>query len=472
MNAFVDSFGSQLKRTANGMAALSGTSNPLVDLFFKIGASRGKNILGDFIKAFNYDADKAIRIALWARDVRAGAGERKIFRDILNYLATNRPNSYAEILYAHAILKKIPELGRWDDFLAIENTDIRQHGYSFIKEALDNKNGLCAKWMDRKGQFAIELRRYLGLTPKQYRKMLVELTKVVETQMCAKDWDSIDFNHVPSVASSRYKKAFNRNTMNYAKWATTLEKNDGSAKVNAAAVYPYDVLKNISNMSASEQKVIIAQWNALPNYVGDNNILPTVDVSGSMTSRVGGGNSTLTCMDVAVSLGLYLSDKNKGAFKNCFLTFSDETTLEKLKGNIIQQMNQMKKSHWTMNTNLHRAFDTILDVAVTNEVPQEDMPKVVLILSDMQFDSCASYDDSAIKMIRRKYEKAGYQIPIVVFWNLNSSDNVPVKFNEKGVALISGFSPTIVKSVLDADLDNLTPDGIMLKTIMNFRYDF
>jgi hypothetical protein len=193
-----------------------------------------------------------------------------------------------------------------------------------------------------------------------------------------------------------------------------------------------------------------------------------------MACPAGGYNSKskVTCLDVSVSLGLYLADKNKGAFKDTFLTFSGKPELMHLKGNILQKIEQMSRSAWEMNTNLNKAIQKILDVAVDGKVPAEEMPKVLLILSDMQFDQCARFDDSAMQMIARKYEDAGYQVPQVVFWNLNAADNVPVKFNKNGVALVSGFSPTIVKSVLAADLEDFTPEAIMRKTIMSERYDY
>jgi hypothetical protein len=293
--------------------------------------------------------------------------------------------------------------------------------------------------------------------------------------MCAKDWDNINFSHVPSLAASRYKKAFNRNTPKYKEWAEKLVKGDKTVKVNAKAVYPYDVLKGVSNylygapsLGKTELDVVVAQWEALPNYIGDANVLPLVDVSGSMGSTIGG--SKLTAMDVAVSLGLYCADKNKGKFKDTFLTFSSSPELLHLKGNILEKVKQMVDSKWAMNTDLHAAFNKILDVARKGKVPQEEMPQTLLIMSDMQFDACVKQDDSAIEMIRRKYEKAGYQMPNVVFWNLNARDNVPVKFNEQGVALVSGFSPSILKAVLSGDMENLTPVGVMMKTLMVDRY--
>jgi hypothetical protein len=175
-------------------------------------------------------------------------------------------------------------------------------------------------------------------------------------------------------------------------------------------------------------------------------------------------------MDVAVSLGLYLADKNKGAFKDTFLTFSSKSDLVTLKGDIVQKVNQMVKSNWDMSTNLHSAFNKILDVAVKGAVPQSDMPSMVLILSDMQFDQCVKHDNSAMEMIERKFEAAGYTVPKVVFWNLNASDNVPVKSDKSGAALVSGFSPAIMASLLGADVEQFTPEGIMMKTIMVDRY--
>jgi hypothetical protein len=177
-------------------------------------------------------------------------------------------------------------------------------------------------------------------------------------------------------------------------------------------------------------------------------------------------------MDVAVSLGLYLADKNKGKFKDTFLTFSDKSELLHLKGNVVQKMAQMVKSDWDMSTNLHAAFEKILDVAVKGNVAQEEMPAMVLILSDMQFNQCVRHDDNAMEMIERKYADAGYSVPQVVFWNLNSSDNVPVKADKSGAALVSGFSPSIMKALLAADMSEFTPEGIMLKTVMSDRYSF
>jgi hypothetical protein len=219
--------------------------------------------------------------------------------------------------------------------------------------------------------------------------------------------------------------------------------------------------------------VIVKQWDAMENFIGDANVLAMVDVSGSMSCKAGGtaSKSETTCMEVAISLGLYVADKNKGKFKDTFLTFSGSPELLHLKGDVIQKIDQMSTSKWAMNTDLVKAFEKILRVAKEGGVSQAEMPEMLLIMSDMQFDRCARFDDSAMKMMERKFEDAGYELPKIVFWNINAADNVPVKYDTRGVALVSGFSPAIMKAVLSADTAQFTPESIMRKAIDIPRYD-
>ena len=472
-NSFVSAVQNQSARTTNGMVARKSTSNACVDLFFKIGASRGKDITKDFVAAYVENKDVALRIAQWARDVRGGSGEREIFRQILKYLDKHDADA------AKALLRKVPEIGRWDDIFVVDTN--KAYAFTMLGDALRAKNGLAAKWTPRKGELAVEIRNFFGMSPKFYRKSLVELTRVVEQDMCAKNWDGINFSQVPSVASARYKKAFYRNaTEAYSAYVAELVKDPKDrtmdVKVNAGAVYPYDVLKGVinlyhnANFNKTQLDLVVAQWDALENFVGDANVLPLVDVSGSMTCPAG-KNGNVTCLDVAVSLGLYLADKNQGKFKDTFLTFSGSPELLHLKGNVVQKAQQMVKSNWAMNTDLVKAMDKILKTAKDGNVPQEEMPEMLLILSDMQFDQCARFDDSAMQMIARMFEAAGYELPKIVFWNLNAADNVPVKYDARGVAMVSGFSPAIMKAVLSGDTEQFTPEAIMLKAVMVPRYD-
>ena len=472
-----------MSRTANGMLTFNASGNALVDLFSAIGSSRGKDISAQFTAAYEMDRVKALKILLWARDIRGGAGERQTVRNLLVQLEETHPED------AEMLIPLVPFFGRWDDLLVFRTKEMRQKSYSVMAEALDDAAtaGLVAKWMPRKGKIALELEEFLGLQPKAsgfrytdgkafpgkaYRKKVVELTNVVEQQMCAKKWDEIVFDHVPSLAAARYQKAFNKRCAErYKTYKEGLSK--GTAKINAAGVYPYDVIKSINH---GDKAVAKAQWEALPNYLGDEQVLAVVDVSGSMSCSAGGfgSKSNLTCLDVSTSLGLYVADKARGPFKDCFLTFSGDSKIEVLKGDIIAKHQQMMRSHWQMNTNVAAAFDEILRVGTSHHVDDADMPRILLILSDMEFDSCVSggRDVRAMDALRNKYEAAGYTLPRVVFWNLNSRHgNSPVSCREDGTALVSGFSPAIMKSILKASIDSFTPESVMLETINNPRYD-
>jgi len=464
-NTFVSAVINQTTRTTNGMQARKFTALACVDLFFKIAASRGKNITSDFAAAYVENKELALRIAQWSRDVRGGAGEREVFRQILKYLDNHNTDA------AIAILKKIPEIGRWDDIFVVEH--VKEEAFKMLANALSEKNALAAKWAPRKGNTSLELRKFLKLNPKEYRKLLVNLTNVVETQMCAKDWNSINFSHVPSVAAARYKNAFYRNAEEaYTAYVQSLV--NGKTTVNASAVYPYDILKGLvctagnTDFCNAQLDLVVKQWEALENFVGDANVLAIVDVSGSMTCSAG-KSSSLTCLDVAVSLGLYVADKNTGKFGDTFLTFSEHPELMHLKGNIVEKLAQMMKSNLGFNTNIVAAMDIILTTALNGNVPKSEMPEILLIFSDMQFDECAHFDDSAMQMIERRFADSGYCIPKIVFWNLNARDNVPVKYDACGVALVSGFSPAIMKTIFTND--KFTPESIMLDSVMTSRYD-
>lgn len=462
--------------TEKGMAAFKSSNDRNVDLFFKIGAMRGQNVVPAFQLAFDENADIATRIALWARDVREGAGERQLFRDITNYLETKAPSTLVKML------PLIPVLGRWDDLLIFNNPHVNGLVGSLISKALEDSNGLCAKWMPRKGPVAVGLTKFFGVSPKQWRKTLVSLTNVVEQKMCAKDWNHIEFGKLPSLASKRYSKAFLRNaTDNYNTYLGLLS--EGKEKVNAAAIYPHQIVERIE----TTQDVVLADamWNALPNYLGDEAILPMIDTSGSMHQHI--GNASTMVAHIAFALGMYLAEKSKGPFKDCFLTFSENSEFQKLTGSITSRYQQVNTAGWGGTTNIASAFNAVLEMALKNKVSVKDMPKIILILSDMQFDQCVNLgtkstletqyswsvrpkvNPNALEMIKQKYQASGYPVPKIVFWNLcDRGNNIPVLFRQDGTALISGFSPAIMKSVLAAK--NFTPEDIMMETVMSDRY--
>lgn len=470
-------------RTWNGMKTNSTSLNPAVDLFYNIGAARGKfdTIAANLAAALATDKDVAVRLILWARDIRGGAGERQTFRDAIKFIADNALLTVGE---ARRIIKMVPEVGRWDDLIAFENTVLEHEALKFWVESC-RTNGLAAKWAPRKGVIKGKMREISGLSRSAYRQMLTANTAVVEQFMCSGNWDKINFSHVPSLAASRYQKAFIRNAeAAYNAYKAELvkapEQRDPKVKINANAVYPYNIVQAVRRGDAT---VASEQWKALPDYMEGSEsagILPMVDVSGSMSMNAAGGDgyvsysgrgSAITCMDVAISLGLYLSERNRGIFKDEFVTFSGKPHMQKTSGDLAARVHQMEHSDWGMNTNVIAAFDMILDAAVRANLPQEDMPKVLMIISDMQFDHCAKYDDSAMESITRKFRDAGYERPNVVFWNVNSSGSgVPSTADRHGTALVSGFSPAIMKSILKAE--DFTPEAIMMKTIMVDRYDW
>ena len=456
--------------TQNGAVTNASSLNKNVDLFFQAGASRGKDISATFVGALVEDSEVAVRVLQWARDVRGGAGERETFRKLFGNLIRNEPALAARLLV------KVPEVGRWDDLFVAFGTSLENAALKLIAAALMvDANGLAAKWMPRQGAVAGKIRAYLKMSPKQYRKHVVALSDTVEQKMCAQDWNSITYPHVPSVAAARYQKAFlKHDPSGYGAYKEQLK--TGEATINASAIYPYDVIRALQNGDAD---VANAQWASLPNYLegSDENILPVVDVSASMTwVKVSG---QITPLDVAISLGLYTSERLGGAFKDTFITFSGKPEMVQLKGNLSQRYQQMARSNVGGNTDIQAVFKMILNSAKKHKVPESELPTKILILSDMEFDTCvtagsgyrAPVSVSAMDMIRDQYADAGYKLPQVVFWNLNASGkNSPVTYNEVGTALVSGFSPSVVKSILGGD--EMTPISIMLSTVMIKRYDF
>lgn len=456
--------------TTNGMAAHSTTGQSAVDLFFKIGASReDAGIKNTFTAAYSENPDYAIRILQYARDVREGLGERWVFFKCMEALL--KKNTVA----ASAILRKMPELGRWSDVLYFLDTDLKTQALEMISSALQSGDKLCAKHMPRpckvnktntNQQNANTIRKFMKLSPKDYRKLLVNLTEVVETTMCNNEFSAIDYSKVPSVAFGRYQRAFTaKDGVRFNKFIEKAEK--GEVKINASVIYPYSV---IQSMKRGNARAACAQWDQLPNYLDGVNerFLPVVDTSGSMGCSAGKSND-VTCMDVAISLGLYLSERNTSCFKDQFITFSSSPKLQKVTGTLQERYNQMYRADWSGTTNLEKVFDVVLQAAVKHNVPESEMPTKILIMSDMQFNQCASINQTAIGMIRSKYKASGYELPDIVFWNLHAFDNAPAKFNKEGVALVSGFTPMMIQNVLGKII---SPLETMKTAIMKERYDW
>lgn len=475
MTSLVNAMRTRNTVTENGMVTNSTTLSATLDLFFTIGAIRKRVqtiegvdfLIGKFEAARNEDALVTRKLLFWSRDVRGGAGEREAFRVLIRHCAKNHSQDILDNITL------ISEYGRWDDIFNLFNTPIENAAIETIVTALKNGDGLCAKWMprlggkvgDRKKHIANKIRTAMNMSPKEYRKMLVELTSVVETPMCAREFEKINYQHVPSLAMSRYSKSFQkRDGERFGAYKEALA--NGDAKVNASAVYPYDVTKNLVYGDSS---LAVEQWKALPNFMEGSNerVLPVCDVSGSMETSIGGNT---TAMAVCISLGLYISERNIGPFKDAFVTFSSRPELQYLTGDLKSRYTQLSRAEWGMSTDLELTFDLILNQAVKHNVSEEEMPTCILIMSDMQFNAATEINDTALDMISRKYNEAGYTMPKIVFWNLNArTSNFPVTSDENGTALISGFSPSILKTVLTGNAMN--PTQIMLDTLNVPRYE-
>ena len=483
-NTFLTSM-SNSAQTVNGGATNASSLNSCVDLFFQIGSMRSnaeEDILVAWTKAFLENPQTALKILFWARDVRQGAGERRVFRTILAHLAERNPD-----LFTQKLVAQIPEFGRWDDLFVFFGTAVERQAANVIENALQQNDALCAKWMPRekgaKSHIARALRRHMGMTPRAYRKALSSLTTVVETQMCNKEWDDINYSHVPSQAMRIYKNAFRRNAPEA--WSGYMSQlASGETKVNAGAIHPHQILGPYIECSSNRTsyrydynsyytteiqeipQIVEEQWNALPNWMISNkgSILPVVDTSGSMYGLP---------IQVAVSLGIYIAERIAGPFQNHFVTFSDRPKMQKMTGETLRQkLTSVCSAEWGMSTNIVGTFKAILHHATTSGATAKDMPKTILILSDMEFDAATNnyINESAMQTIRRQYSEAGFVLPNIVFWNLNARlGNVPVRFDEQGTALVSGFSPTIMKSILSTD--SFTAESIMRMTIDAERYN-
>lgn len=466
--------------TTNGAKAFKSTLNANLDLHSAMGSFRKTNdekITKLLDEALNEDLDTALRNLLLLRDVRGGLGEREAFRKCLQHLY----HTNYKVLVNSNFLELVPVVGRWDDLLVfinpIYNTEIKQKIANMFKKALlEDKNGLCSKWTPRQGPVAGQLRTLLGWTPKFYRKTLVGLTNVVETTMCKGKpaFKEINFNHVPSRAFQIYKDAFNRNAVDeFKKWKESLVNDTGDAKINAGAVFPYQVLKQVNTNDASMSAVFEKQWESLPNYVTPGvNVLPMIDVSGSMDCP--SGAKGFTCMDMSISLGIYLSTKMTGDFKDVYMTFAERPKLTKLVGKTLKDKYEYVESHDVgYSTNVEAAFREIVNFAKNNKVKQEDMPKYLVMFSDMQFNQADRGNKSGFGMMKKAFNDAGYEIPKIIFWNLNAAySNNPVTFDKKGTALVSGFSPALMKSIFAGDLksEDFTPLAIMNRALQVDRY--
>ena len=469
---------SKWTKTENGADAKNTTDSALLDMFATIGAMRTRSedeIVKKFELAFQEDSLGAMRCLFYARDIHGGLGERRVFRVLLTYIA----NKHTEELRKN--IDKIPEYGRWDDVYSLVGTKLEDNmwddvKYQLLKDKVLMKNeessSLLAKWLKKADasspntrKLGIYTAKKLGMSVYDYKRLCNRLRKhidVVEQRMSARQWDTINYPAVPSRAMMNYRKAFARHDQE--RFEEYINKvSSGEQKINAATLYPYDIVEKILYHSENS-KVLEAQWDNLPNYVdGDVNAVVMADVSGSMYGRP---------MATSIGLAMYFAERNKGAYHNLFMTFSGRPKFVEIKGNTItQKINFISRASWQMNTDLEAALMKILDVAIENHCSQEEMPKSLIIISDMEIDCCTNqkHRENFYDYVSRVYKEHGYNIPNVVFWNVNSRHDVFLADkNRKGVQLVSGQSVSTFKNLIGC-VDK-TPVEMMYSVLNSDRY--
>ncbi len=425
-----------------------------------------------------------MKALFYARDVRGGQGERKLFTDVIHYLA----ETHKEVVKRN--LDLIPEFGRWDDLFAVFDTPLQEDALKLIRTQLHKDveaeaPSLLAKWMKSSNTSSKESRRlaqitykYLGLQERDYRRVLSGLRKkidIVERHMSSKDWTGVNYSAVPSQATRIYSDAFKKHdSARYEAFITKVE--NGEEKINAGTLYPYQIVKGIETVEASKARALDAMWNALPNYMEEpENALCVVDTSGSMFM----GYSEVSPIDVSVSLGIYFAERNVGPFKNYFMTFSTEPQMQKIKGTTIQEKyRNLRGAEWGMSTNIQAVFDLLLKNALKMKATREEMPGKIYIISDMQFDSACGHggfyretedEKTNYDAIKKQYEAVGYEKPDLVFWNVSAGGDTPVTKDENGTYLVSGCSPSILKYAINCEA--ATPYQLMLEVLGSERYE-
>lgn len=465
--------------TENGDKAYKSTLNPLMDFMFKACTMRDseeKDIVNLFSRALAENDIYAIRLAFYARDIRGGQGERRVFRICMTYLALTKPELFKQVI------SFIPEYGRWDDlvflYMTLLKTDlvndilpiIRDQLTEDIKNCLTNKPvSLLAKWLPSENASSKEtiyaakvLAQALNFSNRDYRKTLSKLRKyldVTEVKLSSKNVQDINYNTVPSKAMQRYRSAFLRNdNKRYQEYLNALSNPEEhpEVKVNAATLYPFDVIKELNICGYYYDKptkeaiqLANAQWNALPDFFAGkhDNALVVADVSGSMTG---------TPMNVCLGLAMYIAERNKGMFKDKFITFSVAPELQDIVGKTIyEKAINLSKAEWDGNTDVDAVFKLIYDAAISNHLSQDELPNTLYIISDMQFDCCNGGEDvSVFEKWTQKFEEAGYKLPLICFWNVSEygNDNVPITVKDTGAIVCSGYSPSIVKYIMETDI--------------------
>lgn len=470
--------------TQNGALTNRTSGSFCLDLFFRAGAMRSadeEEIAAAVNRAYAEDPVKTLKIIFFARDVRGGLGERRFFRTAVKALAAYAPAAVERNAHLFA------EYGRYDDLISLLGTQCEGKAVEIIAGRLNEDiesmaNGgqvsLLAKWLPSVNTSSASARadartiaKRLGYTEKQYRQTLSKLrryTDIIENRLRERDY-TFDYEKQPSRAMFKYRQAFLRHdNERYTEYLNAV--NSGEATLHAGALFPYDIVRACLEDEISEQEKLSLDttWRNLPAYGENGNAIAVVDGSGSMTYAP---RNSVRPIDAALSLGIYFAEHNKGAFANHFITFSATPRLVEIKGaDIVEKTRFCATFNEVANTNLEATFRLILAAAVNNNVDQSEMPERMYIISDMEFDYCVEggNDSTLFDTMKALYAEHGYNLPEVVFWNVNSmGENFPVTMSDTGAALVSGFSPAIFDMMAGGEI---SPETVMNSIIESERY--
>lgn len=483
--------------TENGAKGYKTTKSALVDINFKVSSLRNSDeneIIELFDKAYNENQEYALKWLFFARDIREGLGERRLFRICYRRLAELNIDLFYKNLY------NISEYGRWDDLIALLNINnqvdkkiaqiiARQLDQDGYRIKLNEPISLLAKWMPSENASSIQtkklakkLRRLLNLSSREYRLLLSQYRayiNVVEQKMCNNDWDKIDYEKVPSLANLRYRNAFLKH--DYERRREYIESlTQGAAKMNMQVATPIDIVSRYKSWHIKPlDETLELAWKNLKD-ISIQDTLVVADGSGSMTIHVGW--SKTTALDVANALAIFTSEHNDDVYKNKYITFSHQPQFVcfEEKQTLHEKLCICREHNEVSNTNIEAVFDLILKTAITNNVEKDKMIKNILIISDMEFDSAQSSSWFArekanpltlplFEDIKQRYYDAGYQLPKLIFWNVCSrTQTIPLTENELGVVLVSGFSQNALKMVMS---NKYNPYDVLVETITNKRYN-
>lgn len=477
--------------TENGAVAYATTGKELLDFNFMLSSMRRmeeEQIRHMFSKVYFEDPLTSVKYLFWVGDTREGAGERKVFRTGLLWLADNKPK------IMKALIPFVGEYNRFDSLLPLLDTKLRKDVSSYCKEVIEkdieamhnNKSvSLLSKWMGTFGaspqskHYAWVLTEDFGWSPKKYRKTMVTLREylnIVEQKMTANQWNEIDYEAVPSKANLIYANAFLRHDEERRRaYLNSLQR--GEAKINAGVLQPHEIVNKYTlndgwwGSSVGDYNETLEQlWKNLPNMTMPNGMLCVRDGSGSMTSRISGNT---TCLDVATALTIYMAERNNSEWKNKFITFSSRPQIVDISNceTLRDKLELINEYDECSNTDVYKTMKLILNAAVNNRLSQEEIPQNIAILSDMEFDGRVfNFGKTLFEDISDEFEAAGYKLPKIIFWNINDRGerSVPLRSNDYGLVLCSGFSVQIMKMFMS---NNLDPYAILLETINAPRYD-